>query len=115
MPIVATRRRRRYVGDSVLSLPSFSPGGDYGPANFDPGPSSSVPDPNQSTAADFLTEVATYVDTGEWITVPNPGSSMDDLASNIWSGQPTTNQMNLSAQAAAQQMAQAGGNAAQQA
>src|ERR1039458_634601 len=114
MPIVATRRRRRYVGDSVLSLPSFSPGGDYGPANFDPGPSSSVPDPNQSTAADFLTEVATYVDTGEWIPVSNPGSSMEDLASNVVTGQPTQNQMDLAAQAAAQQMAKAGGTPAQQ-
>ena len=40
---------------------------------------------------------------------------MDDLASNVFTGQPTQNQMDLAAQAAAQQMAKAGGSPAQQA
>jgi hypothetical protein len=87
---------------------------DESAAYSDSTPAASVPNPNQSTAADFLTEAATYIDTGEWIPVSNPGSSMNDLASNIWTGQPTQNQMDLSAQAAAQQMAQAGGSPAQQ-
>src|ERR1039458_3254498 len=117
MAIVA--RRRRYVGDDSVPLYVYDESGNPVPAEnaaasgLSPIATSSVPAGPSTTAADFATEVATFLDTGEWISVPNPGSTWGDVGQNIWTGQPTPAQIQLSAQAAARQMAQAGGTPAQ--
>lgn len=110
MAIVA--RRRRYIGDDpVVPVYVYDEAASY--SDTSPAPDSSVPQPNSTTSADFATELATLLETGEWISVPNPGSTWNDVGQNIVTGQPTPAQIQLSAQAAAQQMAQAGGTAAQ--
>jgi hypothetical protein len=102
-------RHRRYVGDAVDPA-SYETS--YDPTIDNTGPSL-LPTVASTTTGDVLTELATWIDTGEWIPVSNPGSSMSDVLTNAVTGQPTANQMQLAAQAAAAQMAQAGGTPTQ--